>query len=154
MSEIKKLRFFAGGKWHASQTGKYMNIYDPSTGAAIAQTPCCTEDEVKFAIKSATEAFPPWSDTPAPKRAQVLFKFRELLEKNLDELTHIVCRENGKAHWFGEHPKGFNSNTKYETYIDKFKTIKPVEYGIEIINCSRRTALDMFPVWELSDALC
>lgn len=97
MSEIKKLRFFAGGKWHASQAGKYMNIYDPSTGAVIAQTPCCPEDEVKFAIKSAAAAFPAWSDTPALKRTQVLFKFRELLDKHLDELTHILCRENGKV---------------------------------------------------------
>src|ERR1035437_4030534 len=84
MSECKKLKYFAGGKWHASKTGKYMDILNPSTGEIIATTPCCTEDEVKLAIKSATDAFPDWSDTPAMKRVQVLYKFRELLEKNLD----------------------------------------------------------------------
>jgi len=97
MNKIKKLQFLAGGQWRESQTGKYMNIYDPSTGATIAQTPCCTEDEVKFAIKSAADAYPAWANTPVLKRAQVLYKFRELLEKHLDELTHIVCLENGKA---------------------------------------------------------
>ncbi|MFA6566973.1 MAG: CoA-acylating methylmalonate-semialdehyde dehydrogenase [Victivallales bacterium] len=97
MSKIEKLKFFAGGKWHESKTDKYMDIYDPSTGAVIAKTPCCTEEEVKSAIKSASAAFPAWSETPAVKRVQVLYKFRELLEKHLDELTTIVCRENGKV---------------------------------------------------------
>ena len=97
MSEIKRLKYFSGGKWHDSKTAKYMDIYDPSTGDIIARTPCCTEDEVNSAIKSAAGAFPAWADTPAIKRVQVLFRFRELLEKHLDELTGIVCRENGKV---------------------------------------------------------
>ena len=67
MSKIEKLKFFAGGEWHESKTAKYMDIYDPSTGAVIAKTPCCTEVEVKSAIKSAAEAFPSWSETPAVK---------------------------------------------------------------------------------------
>jgi len=97
MSEIKKLKFFANGKWLDSKTTKYMDIYDPSTGKVIAQTPCCTEEEVKLAIKAATDAYPAWSNTPAAKRVQVLYKFRELIEKNLDELTHLVCQEHGKV---------------------------------------------------------
>ena len=97
MSEIKKLKFFVNGKWIESKTDKYMDIYDPSTGAVIAQAPCCTEAEVNSAIKAAGVAFPAWSDTPAMKRVQVLYKFRELLEKHQDELTAIVCRENGKV---------------------------------------------------------
>ena len=97
MCEIKKMKFFVNGKWLESETTKYMDIYDPSTGEVIARTPGCTETEVNLAIKSAAEAFPAWSDTPAMKRVQVLYKFRELLEKHLDELTAIVCRENGKV---------------------------------------------------------
>jgi malonate-semialdehyde dehydrogenase (acetylating)/methylmalonate-semialdehyde dehydrogenase len=97
MSEVKKLKFFANGKWLESETGKYMDIYNPSTGEVIARTPCCTDAEVNLAIKAAADAFPAWSDTPAMKRVQVLYKFRELLEKHLDELTEIVCRENGKV---------------------------------------------------------
>lgn len=97
MSEVKKLKFFTGGKWQESKTAKYMDIYDPSTGAVIARTPCCTEGEVKSAIKSAADAFPSWANTPAMKRVQILYKFRELLDKYLDELTELVCRENGKV---------------------------------------------------------
>lgn len=97
MSEIKKLKFFANGQWLDSKTSKFMDIYDPSTGKIIAQTPCCTEEEVKLAIKSANDAFPAWSNTPAAKRVQVLYKFRDLLEKHMDELTYLVCQEHGKV---------------------------------------------------------
>ena len=97
MSQIKKLQFFAGGQWRDSQTGQYMNITNPSTGAVIAQAPCCTAGEVELAIQAAAAAFPAWANTPPLKRAQVLFKFRELLEKHQDELTSLVCQENGKV---------------------------------------------------------
>ena len=97
MSEVKRLKFFANGQWQESSTTKYMDIWDPSTGTKIAETPCCTEEEVNLAIKSASDAFPSWSNTPASKRVQVLFKFRDLLEQHMDELTHLVCLENGKV---------------------------------------------------------
>ena len=97
MSEVKRLKYFVNGKWEESKTTKYMDIWNPSTGGKIAETPCCTEDEVLKAIEAAKNAFPSWSNTSAIKRAQVLYKFRDLLEKNLDELTELVCLENGKV---------------------------------------------------------
>jgi acyl-CoA reductase-like NAD-dependent aldehyde dehydrogenase len=42
--DIRKLKYFAAGQWLDSKTDKYMDIYDPSTGGVIAQTPCCTKD--------------------------------------------------------------------------------------------------------------
>lgn len=95
MSE--RLKFFANGKWHESKTNKYMDIWNPSIGGKIAETPCCTPEEVEFAINSAKAAFPMWSETPVMKRVQVLYKFRELLDENMDELTTILCKENGKV---------------------------------------------------------
>jgi malonate-semialdehyde dehydrogenase (acetylating)/methylmalonate-semialdehyde dehydrogenase len=97
MNEIKRLKFLAGGQWLESKTAKYMEIWNPSTGEQIAETPCCTEAEVLQAVKSAGDAYPAWANTPVTKRVQILYKFRELLEKNLDELTETVCRENGKV---------------------------------------------------------
>jgi len=52
---------------------------------------------VNQAIESAARAFPGWADTPAIKRVQVLYRFRELIDKHLDELTLSVCTENGKV---------------------------------------------------------
>src|SRR5690606_3115757 len=85
------------GNWRESTTNKYMNIYDPSKGEIIAQTPCCTKEEVIGAIKAAKDAFPKWSGTPVMKRVQVLYRFRNLVEQHMDELTHIVAREHGKV---------------------------------------------------------
>jgi malonate-semialdehyde dehydrogenase (acetylating)/methylmalonate-semialdehyde dehydrogenase len=95
--EVQKLKFFADGRWQESATDKYMDVYNPSTGAVIAQTPCCTEQEVHAAIQSAKKAFPAWSQTPVMKRAQVLYRFRDLLETHIDELTRLVATENGKV---------------------------------------------------------
>jgi len=67
MSEIKKLKFFANGQWQESKTSKYMDVLNPSTGEVIAKTPCCTEEEVNIAIKSAKDAFPKWSQMPVIK---------------------------------------------------------------------------------------
>ena len=118
MSEIKKLKFFANGQLLESKTEKYINVYNPSVGEVIAHAPCCTEEEVNLAIQSAKKAFVTWSRTPVMKRAQVLFKFRELLEKNMDELTYICAKEHGKV-W--EEAKG-----------DILKVKEPVEFACGI----------------------
>ncbi|MDR0583212.1 MAG: CoA-acylating methylmalonate-semialdehyde dehydrogenase [Treponema sp.] len=93
---IEKLKPFINGKFMESSSGKYMEIYDPSTGEVIAETPCCTTAEVESAVTAARTAFPKWSNTPCPKRVEVLYKFRYLLIQNMDELTYMLCRENGK----------------------------------------------------------
>ena len=58
---------------------------------------------------------------------------------------------SGKSHWFGDHPEGFVSNIKFERFIAAYRSIKPEQYGIEILNCSRETALDAFPRHNLED---
>ena len=94
---MKTLKYFSGGKWLESKTKKFMDVFNPSTGEIIAKAPCCTRDEVEAAIEAAARAYPIWSSTPVMKRVQVLYKLRQLIEDHLDELTEMVCRENGKA---------------------------------------------------------
>ena len=94
---MEQLQYFAGGQWKDSETSRYMDIYDPSTGEVIAKTPCCTQKEVEEAIAKAAEAFKGWSQTPVMKRVQVLYRLRELLIEHMDELTELVARENGKS---------------------------------------------------------
>ena len=96
MSEIKRLKYFAGGEWKESKTEKYMPVYNPSTGEVQAEAPCCTQAEVNEAIAAAKAAFPEWAKTPVIKRAQVLYKFRDLVIEHMDELTEICAREHGK----------------------------------------------------------
>ncbi len=95
-AEPKKLKYCVGGKWLESKTDKYMECYNPSTGEVIALAPQCTPDEVESAITAASEAYPAWADTPVSRRVQVIYKMKALVDKNLEELTHILAREEGK----------------------------------------------------------
>lgn len=94
---VEKLKLFIGGKFVESKTDRYTDAYNPSTGEVTVQVPCCTADEVNAAVAAAKAAYPEWSATPVMKRAQVLYKVRELLIEHMDELTELVARENGKA---------------------------------------------------------
>jgi len=118
--EVKKLKYFVNGNWSFSKTDKYMDVYNPSTGEIQAKTPCCTREEINKSIEAAKNAFPEWSLTPAFKRVQILFKFRQLLETHIDELTEIVAKENGKV-W-------------NEAYGDILKVKEPVEFACGIPN--------------------
>ena len=95
--EAKRLGFYANGEHIVSKTEKYMDAYNPSTGEVIAKVPCCTEEEVEYAIACAKQAYPGWSSTPVIKRVQILYKLRDLLVEHMDELTYLVAYENGKA---------------------------------------------------------
>lgn len=97
MTGIKKLKYFCNGQFIDSKTETYEEIFDPSTGKVIAQSPRCTEEEVLTAIAAAKNAYPAWSNTPPMKRTQVLFKIRDLIMQNLDDLTLCLATENGKA---------------------------------------------------------
>jgi malonate-semialdehyde dehydrogenase (acetylating)/methylmalonate-semialdehyde dehydrogenase len=94
---MKKLKLFINGQFVESKTDTYNDAYNPSTGEVIAKVPCCTKEEVEQAIASAKAAFPGWSATPAAKRVQILYKLRDLLDQHMEELTHLVAFENGKA---------------------------------------------------------
>jgi malonate-semialdehyde dehydrogenase (acetylating)/methylmalonate-semialdehyde dehydrogenase len=91
------LNYYIDGKNSPSKTNDYFDIWNPSTGEKIALAPACTSDELNQIVESAKMAFPAWSETPVMKRVQVLYNFRNLIEKNLDELVTILCKENGKV---------------------------------------------------------
>lgn len=94
---VKTLPLFIDGKQVVSKTQKFSDAYDPSTGEVIAKVPCCVAEEVHAAVAAAKKAFPAWSATPVQKRTQILYKVRDLLIEHMDELTHLVALENGKA---------------------------------------------------------
>lgn len=93
----KKFKYFVNGEYKESKTEKYNEVYNPSTGEVEGLVPCCTEEEVIEAIQVAKAAFPAWSNTPVMKRSQVLYKIRQLIEENMEELTLLVAREHGKV---------------------------------------------------------
>ena len=93
----EELFHFVDGERHKGTSGRFGDVFNPATGEVTKQVPLASADEVRKAIASASAALPGWSATPVAKRAQVLFKFRELIIKNMDELADLVSTEHGKT---------------------------------------------------------
>ncbi|MGN0571301.1 MAG: CoA-acylating methylmalonate-semialdehyde dehydrogenase, partial [Candidatus Fimenecus sp.] len=94
---VEKLQYFVNGQFKDSKTDTWYDLHNPSTGEVTGQAPCCTNDEVLEAIEAAKAAFPAWRAVPAIKRAQILYKIRDLIIENMEELTMSVAKENGKV---------------------------------------------------------
>lgn len=94
---METMKYFAGGQYRESKTNKFCDVYNPSTGEVTAKVPCCTPEEVNEAIAIANEAYKTWSEVPVLKRAKLMYKVRELIVKNMEELTMLVAQEHGKV---------------------------------------------------------
>lgn len=73
-------------------------IFCPATGQQVGQTRFATVAEVETAIGAAQDAFPAWAETSPVNRARVIFRFRELVLADIDNLARIIAREHGKTY--------------------------------------------------------
>ena len=94
---VEKVPSFIGGRLREGTSEEVDRIPNPATGETIALLPYSTEGEIDEAVEAAARAFPAWAETPVPDRAQVLFRFKRLLEERFEELALLVTRENGKT---------------------------------------------------------
>jgi malonate-semialdehyde dehydrogenase (acetylating)/methylmalonate-semialdehyde dehydrogenase len=91
---------FIGGSWQVPSVNEHHPVIDPSTQEVLAEVPLCTAREINAAVEVAANAFQSWRRTPPEDRIQPLFQLKNLLEENIDEMSRIISRENGKT--FGE----------------------------------------------------
>ena len=77
---------------------EFLDVYNPANGSVISKVPLSGMEQVDAAVKAAKQAFPAWSSLPVKERVQVLYRYRMLLEKNIEELTHLITEENGKIY--------------------------------------------------------
>jgi len=96
-AKLEQLGHYIGGKRVAGRSGRSAPVYNPALGVATTEVALASADETRAAIASARAALPEWSETPALRRARVLFRFRELVERHADELAAILTREHGKV---------------------------------------------------------
>src|SRR6266511_2061996 len=90
------LPLLVDGARRPAATPDLLPVVEPATGRALASVPRGGPREVDLAVSSAARAFPPWRDVPVPERAQVLFRYKAILEREHEALAASVSRENGK----------------------------------------------------------
>ncbi len=76
---------------------RYLDVTNPASAEAIGRVPLADAALVEHAIDAARAAQPAWRDTPPAKRAQVMFRFKMLLERDADEICALVAEEHGKV---------------------------------------------------------
>ncbi len=81
----------------AGASGRFGDVYNPASGEVQAKVAMATAAEVDAAVVAAAGAFPEWSAQPALRRARVLFRFREIFERRLDEVAALLTSEHGKV---------------------------------------------------------
>lgn len=102
----------------AGNSGRFSDVYHPASGRVQARVPLATDAEVDKAVQSAAAAFPDWSNWPPLRRARVMFRFREIFERRIDEVATLINREHGKvfSDAKGEATRGLE-NIEYATGI-------------------------------------
>jgi malonate-semialdehyde dehydrogenase (acetylating)/methylmalonate-semialdehyde dehydrogenase len=94
---MNKILNYINSEWIEPNVAEYMDVVNPATGELLARTPICGLDDVAAAAKAAAEALPAWRRTPAQERIQYLFKLRDLMKFNLDEIARTITNECGKT---------------------------------------------------------
>jgi len=77
--------------------GRSAPVYNPSTGDSTSAVGLADRATMQLAIDAADNAFPAWRNTPPAKRAQVMFRFKQLLEANKDKIAALISEEHGKT---------------------------------------------------------
>jgi malonate-semialdehyde dehydrogenase (acetylating) / methylmalonate-semialdehyde dehydrogenase len=93
----QRIQHYINGRLVESTSGRQQDVFNPATGEVSAQVVLASEQEVHAAVAAAQAAAPAWADTAPLKRARVLSKFKELIERHHKDLAAAITREHGKV---------------------------------------------------------
>ncbi len=94
---LNDITHWIGGQRIGGTPARTGEVFNPATGDVSGLVRLADAATVDAAVQAAKDAFPAWADTPALRRARVLFKFKELLDKHHDELARLITLEHGKV---------------------------------------------------------
>jgi malonate-semialdehyde dehydrogenase (acetylating)/methylmalonate-semialdehyde dehydrogenase len=95
MSEV--IHHYISGGVVEGASGRRGDVFNPAIGEVIRQVSFADAAEVDEAVAAARDAFPAWAAAPPLRRARVMFKMKQLLEDNIDELARLLTEEHGKT---------------------------------------------------------
>lgn len=98
MSRSIRSQMFINGEWSAASHGETFAVFDPATGAEIAQVPLASQEDVDRAVQAARAALsaPSWRGLTPAGRERILLKLADLIEAHADELAELETMNNGK----------------------------------------------------------
>jgi malonate-semialdehyde dehydrogenase (acetylating)/methylmalonate-semialdehyde dehydrogenase len=94
---MRTIEHWIGGHETTGSSTRHGTVWNPATGQEQAQVLLAEPADIDAAVQAATKAFEDWRDVGVLRRARVMFKMRELIEKNMDELAGVVADEHGKT---------------------------------------------------------
>ncbi len=97
MSELRTVTHWIGGRPDDEPPQRLGDVYDPATGEVQARVAFASEADVDRAVETAAAAQPEWGETSLTRRAEVLFRFRQLLLDHVEELARLISSEHGKV---------------------------------------------------------
>jgi len=94
---MRQIGHFIGGKPAKGASGRLGDVFNPNTGEVQAKVALASQAEVEAAIANAEAAQPEWAAMNPQRRARVMFKFLELIQKEFDDLARLLSSEHGKV---------------------------------------------------------
>ena len=91
------IKHFVDGKNYAGSSRRKSKVFNPATGENISNVILASKADVDFSVDKAKNAFYEWSNNLQLLRARVLFKYKEIIEKNSDS-TKLIVNEHGKVY--------------------------------------------------------
>ena len=97
MNKNGKIMNFIAGEWQESSTSEFLNILNPATQEFLGKVPLSPASEVNQTVDAAATAYISWRQVPPTERVQYLFKLKQLLDANFDDLARTITMECGKT---------------------------------------------------------
>ena len=92
------IQHYINGKIYKGSSPRKGKVFNPATGAQESEVILGTKSDLDHAVENAKIAFEKWSQVTPLQRARIIFKYKELIEKNYDELTKLIVSEHGKVY--------------------------------------------------------
>ena len=127
--EYVACRNWIDGQWVDAASGRTLPVENPRHAQAMGNVAWSDTADVEKAVAAATAALPGWRNTPLKERVQVMFRMKQLMEDNLEELIWLLSHENGK--------------TYAQARGSVLKGIECVEFGTSLPNLAQGEQLDV-----------
>jgi malonate-semialdehyde dehydrogenase (acetylating)/methylmalonate-semialdehyde dehydrogenase len=164
---MNAIAHWVGGQPAPGTSGRTSPVYNPATGEQTAAVQLGSAADLDAAVETAVSAFPEWRSTPLSRRAEVLFRFRDLVDSHRDDIARLITSEHGKVHSdaLGEVARGLENvefacgvpnllkggfSEQASTGVDVYSILQPlgVAAGITPFNFPA-----MVPMWMFSNAI-